>query len=97
MKARYSSQQEQELEMAIFSRNTDDIQDDVEAQIAALRREISKLSASLSDLSSERFDDIKRTASRQARYAADTAKENPVATVALVAAAALLIGLFSRR
>ncbi|MBB3235113.1 hypothetical protein [Phyllobacterium endophyticum] len=83
--------------MAIFSRNTDDIQDDVEAQIAALRREISKLSASLSDLSSERFDDIKRTASRQARYAADTAKENPVATVALVAAAALLIGLFSRR
>ncbi|TXR48965.1 hypothetical protein [Phyllobacterium endophyticum] len=83
--------------MAIFSRNTDDIQGDVEAQIAALRREISKLSASLSDLSSERFDDIKRTASRQARYAADTAKENPVATVALVAAAALLIGLFSRR
>jgi ElaB/YqjD/DUF883 family membrane-anchored ribosome-binding protein len=83
--------------MAIFSRNTDDIQGDVEAQIAALRREISKLSNSLSDLSSERFDDIKRTASRQARYAADTAKENPVATVALVAAAALLIGLFSRR
>jgi ElaB/YqjD/DUF883 family membrane-anchored ribosome-binding protein len=83
--------------MAIFSRNTEDIQGDVEAQIAALRREISKLSNSLSDLSSERFDDIKRTASRQARYAADTAKENPVATVALVAAAALLIGLFSRR
>ncbi len=83
--------------MAIFSKNADDIQGDVEAQIAALRREISKISASLSDLGSERFDEMKRAASKRARYAADTAKENPVATVALVAAAALLIGLFSRR
>jgi ElaB/YqjD/DUF883 family membrane-anchored ribosome-binding protein len=83
--------------MAMFSRNTDDIQGDVEAQIAALRKEISKLSANLSDLGSERFDEMKRVASRQARYAADTAKENPVATVAIIAAAVLLLGLFSRR
>ena len=83
--------------MAMFSRNADDIQGDVEAQIAALRKEISKISASLSDLGSERFDDMKRSASRQARYAADTAKENPVATVAIIAAAVLLLGLFSRR
>ncbi|WP_271893674.1 hypothetical protein [Candidatus Phyllobacterium onerii] len=83
--------------MAMFSRNADDIQGDVEAQIAALRKEISKISASLSDLGSERFDEMKRSASRQARFAADTAKENPVATVAIIAAAALLLGLFSRR
>ncbi|UXN63702.1 MULTISPECIES: hypothetical protein [Phyllobacterium] len=83
--------------MAIFSKNADEIQGDVEAQIAALRKEISKITASLSDLSGERFDDMKRVATRQARYAADTAKENPVATLALVAGAALLIGLFSRR
>jgi ElaB/YqjD/DUF883 family membrane-anchored ribosome-binding protein len=85
------------FKMAMFSRNADDIQGDVEAQIAALRKEISKISASLSDLGSERFDEMKRSASRQARYAADTAKENPVATVAIIAAAALLLGLFSRR
>ena len=30
--------------MATFSRNADDIQGDVEAQIAALRKEISKIS-----------------------------------------------------
>jgi chorismate mutase len=83
--------------MAIFSKNADDIQGDVEAQIAALRKEISKISASLSDLSGERFEEMKRVASRQARHAADTAKENPIATLAIVAGAALLIGLFSRR
>ncbi|MHC1549452.1 hypothetical protein [Phyllobacterium sp. K27] len=83
--------------MAIFSKNADDIQGDVEAQIAALRKEISKISSSLSDLGSERFDEVKRVAAKQARYAADTAKQNPVATLAIVAGAALLIGLFSRR
>lgn len=83
--------------MAIFSKSSDDIQGDVEAQIAALRKEISNISASLSDLGSERFDEVKRVATRQARYAANTAKENPVATLAIVAGAALLIGLFSRR
>ena len=34
--------------MAIFSKTTDDIQDDVEAQIAALRKEVSSLSRALS-------------------------------------------------
>lgn len=83
--------------MAIFSKNADDIQADVEAQIAALRKEISKISASLSDLRGERFEEMKRVAGRQARYAADTAKENPIATLAILAGAALIIGLFSRR
>lgn len=83
--------------MAIFSKNADDVQSDVEAQIAALRKEISKISASLSDLGSEHFDEVKRVATKQARYAAATAKENPIATLAIVAGAALLIGLFSRR
>jgi ElaB/YqjD/DUF883 family membrane-anchored ribosome-binding protein len=83
--------------MAIFSKNADDVQGDAEAQIAALRKEISKISASLSDMGSERFDEVRRVATRQARHAAATAKENPVATLAIVAGAALLIGLFSRR
>ncbi|MCO4319661.1 hypothetical protein M8997_020955 [Phyllobacterium sp. 21LDTY02-6] len=83
--------------MAIFSRNSDDLQGDLEAQIRALRKEMSNISASLSDLGSEHFDEVKRAASRHARVAADTARENPIATLALVAGAALLIGLFSRR
>ncbi|QND52630.1 hypothetical protein HB779_12480 [Phyllobacterium sp. 628] len=83
--------------MALFSKNADDIQGDVEEQIAALRKEISKITASLSDLGSEKFDDVKRVATKQVRYAADTAKENPLVTLAIVAGAALLIGLISRR
>lgn len=83
--------------MAIFSKNADDIQGDVEAQIAALRREISKISASLSDLGNERFDEVKRIATKQAKYAANTARENPLTTLAVVAGAALLIGLLSSR
>ena len=83
--------------MAIFSKSADDIQGDVEAQIAALRKEIAKISASLTDLGNERFDEVKRIAARQAKYAANTARENPVTTLALIAGAALLIGLLSRR
>ncbi|MEK1890130.1 MAG: hypothetical protein AAAB35_21720 [Phyllobacterium sp.] len=83
--------------MAMFSKNADDIQGDVEAQIAALRKEISKISASLSDLSGERFDEVKRMATKQAKYAAATARENPVATIAIIAGAAVLVGLLARR
>ncbi|NTS29926.1 hypothetical protein HQ945_01550 [Phyllobacterium sp. BT25] len=83
--------------MAMFSKNADDIQGDVEAQIAALRKEISKISASLPDLTSERFDEVKRIATKQAKHAAATARENPVATIAILAGAAVLVGLLARR
>ena len=83
--------------MAIFSKNTDDIQDDVETQIAALRKEVSRLTASFSDIGGEKLDNVKKAATKQVNYAADAAKENPLATLAIVAGAALLIGLISRR
>ena len=83
--------------MAIFSKNADDLQGDVEAQVAALRKEISKISASLSDLGGERFDEVRRVAARQAKYAASTARENPMTTIAIIAGAILLLGLLSSR
>lgn len=52
--------------MAIFSKNTDDVQDDVEAQIAALRKEVSRLTANLADMGGEKLDDVKRAARSEA-------------------------------
>jgi ElaB/YqjD/DUF883 family membrane-anchored ribosome-binding protein len=84
------------------SKVRDTVEDDLETQIASLRKELSSISKSLSDQgydlydqASSTYDTIKQSGRKAARfvgdeahYVADKARENPLTAVAIVSAVA---------
>ncbi len=77
-------------------------------EIKSLTKNLSKQGSALShsahDTASELYDTVRergadaaKVVTRQARHVTETAKENPLATVAIIAGIGLLIGLLSRR
>ncbi|MGU3576930.1 hypothetical protein ACLBWZ_15535 [Brucellaceae bacterium C25G] len=77
-------------------------------EIATLSKSLSKKGSSLAstaeDTASEFYDAVREhgahaaeRVSQQARIVKDTAKENPIATLAVVAGISLLVGLIARK
>lgn len=87
-----------------MARNADDIRDDLERQVAELKREIARIGKSLSARTSDAMEDAgevyeegrhrARRAVRQVReqshVAADIARENPGTTLTVLATVGLL-------
>lgn len=84
------------------SKVRDTIDDDLETQIASLRKELSSISKSLSDQGYDLYDQASSTygsvkqsgrkavrlVGEEAQYVAEKAKENPLTAVAIVSAVA---------
>jgi ElaB/YqjD/DUF883 family membrane-anchored ribosome-binding protein len=84
------------------SKVRDAIEEDLETQIASLRKELSSISKSLSDQgydlydqASSTYDSVKQSGRKavrfvgdEAQYVAEKAKENPLTAVAVVSAVA---------
>jgi ElaB/YqjD/DUF883 family membrane-anchored ribosome-binding protein len=103
------------LEMATYATKVQNMSEkDLENQIAALRKQLASISKSLSDKGYEIADDgnsafetVKKNGQKAARFVGDEAqlvaekaRENPIATVAIISAVAglgLLAGLGAYR
>jgi hypothetical protein len=103
------------LEMATYATKVQNMSEkDLENQIAALRKQLASISKSLSDKGYEIVDDgnsafetVKKNGQKAARFVGDEAqfvaekaRENPIATVAIISAVAglgLLAGLGAYR